>query len=89
MKTKVTGLCFAFVISGCAIQPTSTTDADGRQGYTLNCSSGIEACRQQAADLCPNQYDVIEHTKKSSTVVPHYGEYPMTINIETLTIKCK
>lgn len=89
MKTKIIGLCFVVFLSGCATQPTSITTADGKQGYTLNCDSGIEKCHQKAAELCPKGYDILEHSKKSSTVVPHYGQYPMTINTELLTIKCK
>lgn len=89
MKTKITGLCFAVFLSGCATQPTSITTADGKQGYMLNCDSGIEKCHQKSTELCPGGYDIIDHSKKSSTVIPHYGQYPMTINTESLTIKCK
>lgn len=89
MKTKLTGLCFAVFLSGCAFQPASITTADGKQGYTLNCNSGLEKCHQKATELCPAGYDIIDHSKKSSTVVPHYGEYPMTINTESLTLECK
>jgi hypothetical protein len=89
MKTKITGLCFAIFLSACATQPTSITTADGQQGFTLNCNSGIEKCHQKSAELCLAGYDIIEHSKKSSTLVPHYGEYPITIITESLTIECK
>ncbi|MBL1321341.1 MAG: hypothetical protein COA63_009830 [Methylophaga sp.] len=89
MKTKVTTLSFAVVMCGCAIEPVITAQPDGKQSYTINCSSGIDKCHQRSAKLCPTGYDIIEHSKKTSTLVPHYGEYPMTINIENLTISCK
>lgn len=89
MKAKITVLLLAIVISGCAIEPLPITEADGKKSYALNCNSGIEKCQQKAAELCLGGYDIIDHVKKSSTVVPHYGEYPMTINIESLTIKCQ
>jgi len=89
MKARITLFIFAVVVGGCAIEPVSISQPDGKQGYTINCSSGIDKCRQKSAELCPAGYDIIEHFKKSSTLVPHYGEYPMTVNIENLTIHCK
>jgi len=55
----------------------------------MNCNSGIEKCYEKSAELCPSGYDIIEHSNKSSTYLPHYGEYPMTVNIESLTIECR
>ncbi|MDO7596853.1 MAG: hypothetical protein MUQ51_06935 [Pseudomonadota bacterium] len=89
MNIKFTVLCLAVFLSGCAIEPTPLNRADGQQGFTMNCNSGLEKCNQKSAELCPAGYDIIEHSKKASTVVPHYGEYPMTIKTESLTIKCK
>ena len=89
MNTKITVLCFAFVISGCAIEPISMSGPDGKQGYTMNCDSRIEQCHQKAAELCPEGYDILDHAKKASTVVPNYGEYPVTIITESLTIQCR
>ncbi|MFW5425773.1 MAG: hypothetical protein ACKE8G_04470 [Methylophagaceae bacterium] len=88
MKSKITTLILATIVGGCAIEPVSIAEPDGKQNYIINCTSGIDRCRQKAAELCPAGYDVTEHSKKSSTLVPHYGEYPMTINIENLTINC-
>ena len=88
MKAKIIALSFV-VIGGCAIEPTSVVGSDGKQRYMMNCHSGIDKCHQKAAELCPSDYDIIEHTKKSSIVVPHYGEYPMTIYTENLTVECK
>jgi len=89
MKAKITIFIVAVVVGGCAIEPVSVTGPGGKQSYTINCTSGIDKCRQKSAELCPTGYDIVEHTKKSSTLVPHYGEYPMTINIEQLIIDCK
>jgi len=89
MKAKITVFFLAIVISGCATEPTSITRTDGKQGYTLNCNSGTEKCHQKSAELCSGGYDIIDDSKKTSTFVPHYGEYPMTIDIESLTITCR
>lgn len=89
MKSKMIGLCLAVVISGCAIEPLPLTGGNGQLGFTMDCNEGIEKCYQKSAELCPAGYDIIEHTKKTSTLVPHYGQYPMTINIERLTIECR
>tara|TARA_R110002050_G_scaffold269917_2_gene412687 strand:+ start:229967 stop:230233 length:267 start_codon:yes stop_codon:yes gene_type:complete len=88
MKTKIIGLCFTVIISGCAIKPI-TVGENGELGYTINCNSGIEVCQQKSEELCPSGFDIIDHAKKSSTLAPHYGEYPTTIDTESLTIKCK
>ena len=89
MKAKITLFILAVAMGGCATEPVSTVKTDGKQAYTINCTLGIDECRQKAAKLCPAGYDINEHIKKSSTLVPHYGEYPMTINIESLIIHCK
>lgn len=90
MKAKITALSLVIaVISGCAINPAPISTSEGKRNYAIYCSSGIDKCHQKSAELCPDGYDIIEHSKQSSTRVPHYGEYPMTINIENLTIDCK
>lgn len=89
MKTKVAVVCLTVVLSGCAIEATSITNPSGRQGYTMNCNSGIEKCHDKSAELCPNGYDIIEHSNESTTIVAHYGEYPSIVNNEILTIQCK
>lgn len=89
MKAKITIFSLAVVMSGCAIDPVSIAGPDGKQRYTLSCNSGTDKCHQKAAKLCPSGYDVIEHSKESSTRVAHYGEYPITTNIENFTIDCQ
>jgi len=89
MKAKITILSLAIAVSACALQPQLMIGADGKQSYTINCNSGIEKCHQKSAELCPSGYETIEHANKSSTLIPHYGEYPMTVNTESLTIQCK
>jgi len=89
MKARISVLTLTILISGCAIEPVSVTKPDGNQGYIINCNSGVALCHKKSAKLCPAGYDITEHTKESSTVIPHYGEYPMTLNTESLIIECK
>ncbi len=88
MKSKITALFIAVIVSGCAIVPTSITGGNGQQAYKMYCSSGIDKCYQKSAELCPNGYDVIELSKESSELIVHYGEHPKTIYKEYLTIEC-
>lgn len=76
-------------MTACAVQPLPINGANGQQRYAMNCVSGIEQCYQKAAELCPNGYDIIEQTHTSSKLVPHYGQYPMIVNTENLTIECR
>ncbi len=89
IKTTITIISLAVLTSGCAIGPSPMTTSNGKQGYVITCDSGINKCYQRASKLCPNGYDIIEHSKKTSTLVPHYGEYPMIVNIENIIIECK
>ncbi len=89
MKTNITLLSLVILMAGCAVQPLPTNGADGQQGYAISCISGIEQCYQKAAKLCSGGYDIIEHTHSSSILVPHYGQYPMTVNTDNLTIRCR
>jgi hypothetical protein len=89
MKANLTALLLMLTVSGCAIQPTSIKTPDGQQLYTFTCSTGIEQCEQSAATWCAAGYDVIEHSTHISRVVPHYGEYPVTLISDNLTVKCK
>ena len=89
MKTKVAVVCLAVVISGCAIETTSISNTNGRQGYTMNCNSGIAKCHNKSTELCPSGSRIIEHANDSTKVVAHYGEYPTILNNEILTIECK
>jgi len=89
MKTNITVLLLTFIGSGCAIQPTVTKTADGQQAYTFTCSAGTEQCEQASTTWCPTGYDVIEHGQQASPVVPHYGEYPVTLLTDSLTVQCK
>jgi hypothetical protein len=89
MKAKMTILLLTLVVSACAAQPTSIITADGKQLYAFNCRAGLEKCYQQSRKWCPAGYDIFDHSKKTSTVVPHYGEYPMILTTESLTIQCK
>ena len=77
------------VLSGCAIEPTTIIGPNGKQVYMLNCNAVIEMCYQKAGKLCSRGYDIINHTNTLSAITPHYGQYPMTINVENLTIQCK
>jgi len=89
MKARITALTLTIFISACAMDSVPVTTADGKQGYTINCNSGVDLCHKKSAKLCPAGYDIVEHIKESSTVIPHYGEYPMTLNTESLIIECK
>jgi hypothetical protein len=89
MKANITVLCLTLCLSACALQPTPITTANGSRGYNMDCSSGIETCYQKATELCPNGYDILEHSEKTSAVIPHYGEYPMILHRENLLIECK
>tara|TARA_R110002049_G_scaffold111854_10_gene261200 strand:- start:2207 stop:2476 length:270 start_codon:yes stop_codon:yes gene_type:complete len=89
MKTKITVLFLSVVISACAAVPTTLNSANGKQRFTMDCNSGIEKCHQKSVELCPDGYDIIDHTKKTSTLLPHYGQYPKVIHIESLTVECR
>lgn len=88
MKAQFAIISLAAVISGCAIQPTLVSAPEQTQRYALHCNAGIEKCYQRAAEICTEGYDVIEHSKSETTVVPHYGQYPMIIKAENLEIEC-
>lgn len=89
IKKTITITGLTILLYGCAINPTPLTTSNGKQGYTIQCDSGVAKCEQKAAKLCPDGYDILDHSKKTTTLVPHYGEYPMTVNIENLTVECK
>ena len=89
MKANFIALSLVIVMGGCTIQPVSINRIEGTQSYVMDCNSGINKCYQKADELCPSGYDIIEHSIKTSTVMPHYGEYPMMTNTESLTLDCK
>ena len=76
-------------LSACAIEPTVIKGPNGEQAYMFNCNNGTKMCYQKAAKYCPSGYDIIKHTNTSSELMPHYGEYPITVTVENLTIHCK
>jgi hypothetical protein len=86
--TQFTPLLCVALLSSCTITPTRITLEDGSPAYTMDCTSGIEQCIQAAQLSCPNGYDVIEQGTHTQTVVPHYGEFPLTITTEILTVRC-
>lgn len=88
MKIKITAFFVAVIVSGCGIVPTTVIGPSGKNTYTMYCSSGIDKCYQKSGELCPDGYDVIEISEESSTLVPHYGEYPEIVIREYLTIQC-
>ncbi|MDF1589765.1 MAG: hypothetical protein P1P93_11610 [Gammaproteobacteria bacterium] len=78
------------LLSSCAtIKPLSITGPSGKQGFSMDCVSGTPACFSKAGQLCPNGYDIIDHSITSSIVITHYGAYPMNVTRESLTIECK
>ncbi len=78
------------LLSSCAtINPVSITGPSGKQGFSMDCVTSTPNCFSKAGELCPNGYDIIDHSTTSSIVVPHYGAYPMNVTRESLTIECK
>jgi len=78
------------ILSSCTtIKPLSITGPSGKQGFSMECVTTTPECFSKAGQLCPNGYDIIDHSSTSSVVVPHYGAFPMTITRESLTIECK
>lgn len=89
MKYLTLFVVTALMLSGCStIKPLSISGPSGKQGYSMDCVSGTPQCFVQAGQLCPNGYDIIDHSKTNSIVVPHYGAYPMEVTRESLTIEC-
>lgn len=77
-------------ITACTtIKPVSITGPSGQQGFSMDCVTSTTDCFAKAGNLCPNGYDIVDHSTVSSMVVPHYGAYPMTVTRESLTIECK
>ena len=90
MKAKIIILGFAVVVmSSCAVEPISVAGSNGQQRYTINCDSGIDKCHKKSVELCSDGYDIVEHEKKSFERVIHYGQHPVIVNTESLTIDCK
>ncbi len=87
MTIIITGL--TALMYGCANNPSPMSTSNDKQSYIINCGFGINKCYQKATNLCPDGYDIIDHSKKIASLVPHYGEYPMTVYIENLTVTCK
>jgi hypothetical protein len=79
---------FLTSLMACATKPDPYVSVQGQQGYIFECSAGIAQCEARADKFCPNGYDVIEHIEQNTTVMPHYGEYPMLIHIEKLAFRC-
>lgn len=79
----------AIILSGCAIEPTPITGTNGLQSYKFDCNADTKVCYQKAGKLCTRGYDIIDHANTSTIMMPHYGEHPMTINVESLTIQCQ
>ncbi len=80
----------SLLLSSCAtIEPLPITGPSGNQGFSMDCVTSTPNCFLKAGQLCPNGYDIIDHSSTSSIVVPHYGAYPMNVTSESLTIECK
>jgi hypothetical protein len=82
------------VLGGCA-SSSKTYTADGREGYSLNCSGTARnwgACLEKAGDLCGTRgYDVLERSGDEGAVVSanQYGAYGSTTRTRTMLIACK
>lgn len=76
-------------LAACAMK-TPFTGPDGRQAYSLRCppiSGGIGGCYQQAGQLCPAGYDVIDG--RSSTVGTINSTGGVIASQQTLTFQCR
>lgn len=78
------------LLSSCAtLKPLSITGPSGNPGFSMECVNGTPNCFSKAGQLCPDGYDIIDHSTTSSVVVTHHDAYPMNVTRESLTIECK
>ena len=93
MKFASLGLVF-FLLSGCA-SSTKTYTADGRVGYSLNCSGTARnwgMCEQKAGDICGSRgYDILS-TAGDNGVIATAGNgnfFASSTISRTMLVACK
>lgn len=78
------------LLSGCAVNPVVSYDANGETIYTMDCNASMKQCHNKASEICNKTgYDVIEELSSTSSRVVHYGEHPEKTTTNSLSIKCR
>lgn len=94
MGIRVLALSAVVAVAGCA-SSSKTYTADGREGYSLDCSGTARnwgMCLEKAGDICGTRgYDVLERTGDQGAMVGanQYGMYGSTTRTRNMLIACK
>ena len=94
MGIRVLALSAVVAVAGCA-SSSKTYTADGREGYSLDCSGTARnwgMCLEKAGDICGTRgYDVLERSGDQGAMVGanHYGMYGSTTRTRNMLIACK
>ncbi|GJL97586.1 MAG: hypothetical protein DHS20C06_14030 [Hyphobacterium sp.] len=93
-KIAVPLLLASALMAGCTTS-SPLTSPNGRPGFTVNCSGGgggrWSACYEEASNLCPNGYVVIDRVGDTDAMV---SEIDGDLNLQTmvsreLMIECR
>jgi hypothetical protein len=63
------------------LQPSNTP-------FDVVCAVGADTCEKRASAQCASSFSVIERETLKSTAIPHYGQYPLTLEMDKLTVQC-
>jgi hypothetical protein len=75
---------WGILLTGCSnavLQPSNTP-------FDVVCAVGTDACEERASAQCATSFSVINRETQQSTVIPHYGQYPLTLEMDKLTVQC-
>lgn len=94
MEIRVLALSAVVALAGCA-SSSKTYTADGREGYSLDCSGTARnwgMCLEKAGDICGTRgYDVLERSGDQGAMVgsSQYWMYGSTTRTRNMLIACK
>jgi hypothetical protein len=76
------------VLSACA-SSTPVMGPNGKQAFAIECGSAISTCYEEAANTCPNGYNIIDKDSSSSFYASGKDKYASSSESKTLLIQCK
>jgi hypothetical protein len=82
---KVLVMFGMMVLASCA-QTVQFRPSD--ESFDVVCAVGTDACEERASAQCASSFSVIHRETQQSTVIPHYGQYPLTLEMDKLTVQC-
>lgn len=94
MSPVFLGIVAATAISACATSKQTFT-ADGREGYSLNCSGAARTwgqCLEKAGEICGTRgYEVLDRSDQQGSTVGgnQFGVYGGSLMFRSMLVACK